>query len=614
MPSILDAPCFLRHLKLASRHLLCAFRSHRVSSQQFIFDMRYQIAVSLACILWAHLSSFPSTSRSAIQQLLRDFCRFMQSRDSEDADDTMQHVLRCLTLHLGHSDHAEMVTLSETCYLPCCHLLVKAHPLRSARALVCLGKAWVLLGYLRMRLAIPPVGVDPATKQQFKARHLSFTLASDMRPELAIRKDIQSIAGGFDETEKIEELSNTIHMIEAQVAILNEQTVARPEPSQYQELCHCLHQYLASQGAPFDIPCLTKTCFVGTLERIEELMRGLDDKACDDKDTITAQSLNWIETSKNFMRQTEKDHPLYMDILQPFFHGILEICHGLGAIASFTRVQSVRPECSFMEKCAEEMMAVIPNYDASDLGMQDTVEKIGRILFNRFTDLEVTFSVKTSGSPFTFLQVPDTDAVVFEMQLMCLHVALCVSTFHCRCLKDTPFQSTAEAKFSTLARNLMHVFEKLDAFRDSKAEEEAKLFKTSAQTLRMETDEEAEEASYRAMFPDHHQDFLDLEELEWDEMPIDAHSRATPSQAQSSQSESLMHGSFLTDIVLLHRSVFEESDTKQSKEHLDDDIRYKVAQIMLQILDRNVPKRFDEVTLSGTSSSFLCILCRMDSL
>ena len=249
MPSILDAPTYLSHLKLASRHLLCAFRSDRVSSQQFIFDMRHQIAVNLACILWAHLSSFPSPNRSAVQQLLRDFCHFMQRRDSEDADDTIQHLLRCLKLHLGHSDHTEMVNLSETCYLPCCHLLVKAHPRRSAKALVWLGKAWMLLGYLRLRLAAPPVGIDPATKHQFKARHLSFSLAFDMKPELAIRQDIQSIPGGFDETEKIEDLSNNIDLIKGRVAILNKQTVARPEPSQYQELCHCLHQYLTSQGA-----------------------------------------------------------------------------------------------------------------------------------------------------------------------------------------------------------------------------------------------------------------------------------------------------------------------------------------------------------------------------
>ena len=126
-------------------------------------------------------------------------------------------------------------------------------------------------------------------------------------------------------------------------------------------------------------------------------MRGLDEKASDDNDTSTAKSLNWIETSKSFIRKTEKDHPLYMDILQPFFHGILEICHGLGAMASFTRVQSVSPECLFMEKCAEKMMTVIPCHDASDLGMQETIEKIGRLLFNRCTELEVTFSVKTLG-------------------------------------------------------------------------------------------------------------------------------------------------------------------------------------------------------------------------
>lgn len=187
--------------------------------------------------------------------------------------------------------------------------------------------------------------------------------------------------------------------------------------------------------------------------------------------------------------------------------------------------------------------------------------------------------------------------MVFEVQLGCLHASLYTVAIEVALHKDAPSRQISEQKFCSIASSLMHVFEKVEAYKDAKAKEEAQLFKTKLQTVRLETDEEKEEASYKALFPDHTQDFADLEDLELDEMPVASQPMATESQAQSSQSQSLMDGSFLQDIVHLHRSVFGEDETINYDLAFRE--RYQVGQTLLQILDRIVQRGFDDVTLAG---------------
>ena len=45
------------------------------------------------------------------------------------------------------------------------------------------GKAWAMLGMLRLHLVAPPAGADPAGKYSLKATHLERILQQDILPE-----------------------------------------------------------------------------------------------------------------------------------------------------------------------------------------------------------------------------------------------------------------------------------------------------------------------------------------------------------------------------------------------------------------------------------------------
>ena len=48
------------------------------------------------------------------------------------------------------------------------------------------GKAWAMLGMLRLHLAAPPAGADPAGKFVLKAAHLERVLQQDVFPEAQV--------------------------------------------------------------------------------------------------------------------------------------------------------------------------------------------------------------------------------------------------------------------------------------------------------------------------------------------------------------------------------------------------------------------------------------------
>ena len=190
------------------------------------------------------------------------------------------------------------------------------------------------------------------------------------------------------------------------------------------------------------------------------------------------------------------------------------------------------------------------------------------------------------------------ERVVFEVQLSCLHAALYTAAIECLSYKQTPSQSECQKQFCTIADNLKYIFEKIEAYNDARAEEEAQLFKNRTQTVHFQTDEEVEEASYKAMFPDHSLDFADLEDLDFDEKPENLPIAATDSQVHSAQSQSLTSGTLLKDIVQLHRTVFDDVTLVQVGNQ-EFDVRYAVAQKLLQVIDWSVNKTFDASTISG---------------
>lgn len=56
------------------------------------------------------------------------------------------------------------------------------------------GRAWALLGLLRLHLALPPPGADPAAKRALKAAHLAALAEQELAPELQARPALGALA------------------------------------------------------------------------------------------------------------------------------------------------------------------------------------------------------------------------------------------------------------------------------------------------------------------------------------------------------------------------------------------------------------------------------------
>lgn len=108
---------------------------------------------------------------------------------------------------LQSSSHATFKRLLQPLLLPCLQIILaykqdskqaqpaaQSHPTphRPAQAaetcqgMQARGKAWVLLGMLRLHLAAPPAGADPVGKYAYKKAHFDRLLAEDVLPETQV--------------------------------------------------------------------------------------------------------------------------------------------------------------------------------------------------------------------------------------------------------------------------------------------------------------------------------------------------------------------------------------------------------------------------------------------
>ncbi len=63
--------------------------------------------------------------------------------------------------------------------------------------MVARGRVWTLLGLLRLHLAAPPPGADPAAKYALLRQHTLSLLSLRVEPELAVRRQYQRLPGGW---------------------------------------------------------------------------------------------------------------------------------------------------------------------------------------------------------------------------------------------------------------------------------------------------------------------------------------------------------------------------------------------------------------------------------
>lgn len=170
----------LQQLRLAARHMLSsAPPTQRQSTEEW-----QPLAALLAHTLWAHVSSLPEEAGKHLHSLLARLwaaCSVgacTQGAEGSILDAAWAAELCQLLLPSNHSVLlAQVNTLVHPLALTIAQGLQKAaqpwsSASRAAERQAGQGACWAMLGLLRLHLAAPPPGIDPAGKHLLKANHI----------------------------------------------------------------------------------------------------------------------------------------------------------------------------------------------------------------------------------------------------------------------------------------------------------------------------------------------------------------------------------------------------------------------------------------------------------
>lgn len=196
---------------------------------------------------------------------------------------------------------------------------------------------------------------------------------------------------GYDETRQIEILNNEKIEINEEIEKLNEQCIERPDPPEYLELSFEMTQFLKMQ-------CKT--------DRIISLM------------TDDSQLENWIETAYAFLNNLNKSYPLYMDIVQPFCLGLLEMCHGYATLLFEGRRKS-RENVKIQELITK--MTKMPNLTFKDLNLNNITFLIEN---NEIDEIGILLSNALVMKEGVCIGEQERRQIVYKMQLSILNSAL----------------------------------------------------------------------------------------------------------------------------------------------------------------------------------------------
>ncbi|MEW5303413.1 MAG: hypothetical protein WDW36_006109 [Sanguina aurantia] len=245
---------------------------------------------------------------------------------------------------LSGSSHAVLLSLLQPVLLPCVVTLTEcvsaglvlsrttSSPLHPTPALESLhGRAWTLLGLLRLHLVAPPPGIDPAGKYSLKRDHLDSEIHGSIAPELQVRTQLQRLPGGPDEAPQLAALARARSARRAQRDRASAKCVPRPSPPQYQTLQRDVASFCSSLGSASRIVNLLPAPYDSSSNMPAEAWPALS----------SAQS--WLSSAAAWQDRLGVQYPSYVDLLQPVQLALLEMSHGLGILVGSAEAEAAMP-------------------------------------------------------------------------------------------------------------------------------------------------------------------------------------------------------------------------------------------------------------------------------
>ena len=138
----------------------------------------------LAATLAAHLFTVPEGQRGQLEQAIDALAAAAEVDPAQQ-----QPLLDAVAVAVSVSSHVVLCQLLRPVLLPALALLLGGGSGSPA------GRAWALVGLLRLHLLVPPAGADPAAKYGLLQEHSLLRLQLQVNPELTVRQEVAALPG-----------------------------------------------------------------------------------------------------------------------------------------------------------------------------------------------------------------------------------------------------------------------------------------------------------------------------------------------------------------------------------------------------------------------------------
>ncbi|GLI68780.1 hypothetical protein VaNZ11_013272, partial [Volvox africanus] len=460
------------------------------------------------------------------------------------------------------------------------------------------GRAWLLVGLLRLQLVVPPAGIDPAGKYTLKRRHLEGHILHDLQPEILVRKALQDLPGGPSEAAHLDELMQVRAEVVSQAEATAARCVPRPQPSSYASLQQEVASFAASLAALPRVLALMavmyKAAAAGSTEQQSTAEAPLA-AALREAELWQANAMAWCD---RFGQQ----YAWYPDLVQPIQLAVNEMLRGfallsvavptptavvgaqgtlvphpqlgpVGAVAAgLLRFPTATTATTTAYAPGGQPLVLHPRLLAESKALQ-LVQQVARA-----TALQAAAAAPQQHQAGPARAAQAADLAGYEMQLRATRVALHALAQEALARGQASATATADVEtqdesvlpsLDRLLEALVQQWAVLKAFEEVAAEEEAQQFKTKTSSAAFMNEDQEAEVTYRLAFPDHYAPFRDVAPLDPDEERQQEEEEeaamhgggasaeaATAAQARSSAARQLLDGDLLRDVVQLHAAVY----------------------------------------------------------
>ncbi|GAB4814208.1 hypothetical protein N2152v2_001254 [Parachlorella kessleri] len=494
--------------------------------------------------------------------------------------------------------HALLGNLVDSLLMPCLKGL-----LRGTAGLVARGQVWALLGLLRLHLAVPPPGTDPAAKYALLRQHTLSTLSLRLEPELSVRRQYQQLpAGGPDESTQIAALEARAGQLREAAERLEGRCVPRPVPPAYLALREEVARFAEGFAAAGRVAATVQNLATGS-------------------SAAASQAATWQQNAAAWADRLGQQYSAYRDLVQPIQLAVQEVRYGLSLMAGSAALLAMpsvgtitaaaatlmafplealggnaTPSLKAQQQQQEEGMAAGRAVQQVPLEATDVQQAVAELAATAAGAAAATGAALAAGAGDAEhahkardrLEVARMSARLRLLRVALHHAARAVASARENATgaeTQQPDLQEAQQRLHRIFPEFVGAWEELKAEEERRTAEEAELFKTKTRSTDIATEEQArlwrpvgvmqqelsgeDEADYQAQFPEHFAAFVNLAADDEETVDLDAEQPLQASQPQAQQAAAaysardLVQGEVLQELVAVHRAAFASFSSPQ---------------------------------------------------